>query len=56
MDAEQLDVAGKVHLLGKGSKTRTVRISTTTLERFESLGHVAPEGGLFQVTKGMGPR
>ena len=56
MNAEPLAVAGKVHLLGMGSKTHMVRISTTTLERFEPLGHGAPEDGFSHVTKGMGPR
>ena len=45
-DTEPLDGAGQVHLLGKGSKARAVRISTTTLERFESLCRGAPEDRL----------
>jgi len=37
-DIEAVENGGQVHLLGKGSKARTVRISTATLELFESLG------------------
>ena len=54
-DIEPLDGAGQVHLLGKGSKPRTVRISTTTLELFESLGRGAPEDWLFPSNKRNGP-
>ena len=54
-DIEPLDGAGQVHLLGKGSKPRTVRISTTTLELFESLGRGGPEDWLFPSNKRIGP-
>ena len=46
-DIEPLEGAGQVHLLGKGSKPRTVRISTTTLELFESLGLSATKTRLY---------
>ena len=54
-DIEPLEGAGQVHLLGKGSKPRTVRISTTTLELFEALGRGAPEDWLFPSKKRNGP-
>ena len=54
-DIEPLEGAGQVHLLGKGSKPRTVPISTTTLELFESLGRGAPEDWLFPSNKRNGP-
>ena len=37
-DIESLDGGGQVHLLGKGGKARTVRISGDTLALFERLG------------------
>jgi integrase len=46
-DVEAVDGGGQVHLLGKGSKARTVRISTTTLELLESLDRGAADGWLF---------
>tara|TARA_Y200000002_G_scaffold121279_1_gene99511 strand:- start:443 stop:1399 length:957 start_codon:yes stop_codon:yes gene_type:complete len=54
-DIEPLDGAGQVHLLGKGSKPRTVRISSTTLELFESLGRGEPGDWLFPSNKRNGP-
>ena len=36
-DIEALEDAGQVTVLGKGSKTRTIRISTATLELFLSI-------------------
>lgn len=54
-DIEPLEGAGKVHLLGKGSKPRTIRISTTTLELFELLGHGASEDWLLPSNKRNGP-
>ena len=48
---EPLDGAGQVHLLGKGSKLRTLCISTTTLELFESLDRGSPEDWLFLSNK-----
>jgi site-specific recombinase XerD len=54
-DIEPLDNAGQVHLLGKGSKPRTVCISATTLELFESLGRGKPEEWLFPSDRRNGP-
>ena len=39
----------------KGSKPRTVRVSTDTLELFESLGRGEPEDWLFPSNKRNGP-
>ena len=41
-DIEPLDEGGNVRLLGKGSKPRTIRVSTDTLKLFESLGRGEP--------------
>jgi len=46
-DVEAIDDGGQVHLLGKGAKARTVRISTATLALFESLGRGDAETWLF---------
>ncbi len=46
-DIEPLDEGGQVHLLGKGCKTRVVRVSSDTLKLFESLGRGEPEVWLF---------
>ncbi|MCP9776202.1 tyrosine-type recombinase/integrase [Cyanobium sp. WAJ14-Wanaka] len=46
-DVEAIEDGGQVHLLGKGSKARTVRISTSTLELLESLGGGAADAWLF---------
>jgi integrase len=48
-DVEALDDGGQVHLLGKGSKPRTVRISADTLALIESLpgGRGEPDAWLF---------
>jgi len=54
-DIERLDEVGQVHLLGKGSKPRTIRVSTGTLEIFESLGRSEPEGWLFPSERRGGP-
>ena len=37
-DIEVLSDGGQIHLLGKGSKRRVVRVSSDTLALFESLG------------------
>jgi integrase/recombinase XerD len=37
-DVEAIEGGGQVHLLGKGSKARTVRISADTLTLLETLG------------------
>lgn len=54
-DIEALDNGGQVHLLGKGSKARTVRISAETLALIESLGRGEPEGWLFPSNRNDGP-
>jgi len=54
-DIEPLASGGQVHLLGKGSKPRTIRVSTGTLEIFESLGRSEPEGWLFPFNRRDGP-
>lgn len=46
-DIEPIEDGGQVHLLGKGAKPRTVRISAQTLALFESLGRGAPDAYLF---------
>ena len=54
-EIEPQDGAGQVCLLGKGNKLRTVLISTTTLELFESLGRGNPEEWLFRSDRRNGP-
>jgi site-specific recombinase XerD len=54
-DIESLDEGGQVHLLGKGGKARTVRISTATLQLIESLGRGEPEAWLFPSSRHDGP-
>jgi len=54
-DIEALDDGGQVHLLGKGSKARTVRISAATLELIESLGRGEPDAWLFPSNRNDGP-
>ena len=54
-DIEPLDEGGNVRLLGKGSKPRTIRVNTATLELFESLGRGEPEDWLFPSNKRKGP-
>lgn len=46
-DVEAVDGGGQVHLLGKGSKARTVRISVDTLALLESLGRSNAENWMF---------
>ena len=46
-DVEAVDGGGQVHLLGKGSKPRAVRISAETLVLLESLGRGAADAWLF---------
>ena len=46
-DIEALDDGGQVHLFGKGSKRRTVRISPATLELFQGLGRGDAEEFVF---------
>ena len=54
-DIEPLDEGGNVRLLGKGSKPRTIRVSTDTLKLFESLGRGEPGDWLFPSNKRNGP-
>ena len=46
-DIEVLSDGGQIHLLGKGSKRRVVRVSGHTLELFESLGRGKAEAFVF---------
>lgn len=46
-DVEAVDGGGQVHLLGKGSKSRTVRVSGETLALLESLGRNNADSWLF---------
>lgn len=54
-DLEAVEGGGQVHLLGKGSKARVVRVSAETLALFESLGRGAPDAYLFPNRRGDGP-
>ena len=54
-DIERLDNGGQIHLLGKGNKPRTIRVSVATLELFESLGRGEPEDWLFPSDRREGP-
>jgi site-specific recombinase XerD len=46
-DVEAIEDGGQVHLLGKGSKARTVRISADTLVLLETLGRSDGDSWLF---------
>lgn len=46
-DIEVLSDGGQIHLFGKGSKARTVRVSSDTLELFQSLGRGEADGYVF---------
>ena len=46
-DIEVLSDGGQIHLLGKGSKARTVRVSSDTLELFQSLGRGEADSYVF---------
>ena len=54
-DIEPLDEGGNVRLLVKGSKPRTISVSTDTLALFESLGRGAPGDWLFLSNQRNGP-
>ncbi len=54
-DIEPLEDGALIHLLGKGSKARTVRISKETLALFESLGRGEAEEWLFPSDRRDGP-
>ena len=53
-DIEVLDDGGQIHLFGKGSKRRVVRVSGDTLELFESLGRGEAEAYVFPSPRGKG--
>ena len=46
-DIEALDDGGQIHLFGKGSKRRTVRVSPATLGLFQELGRGDAEDFVF---------
>ena len=46
-DIEVLSNGGQIHLLGKGRKARTVRVSSDTLELFQSLGRGEADSYVF---------
>ena len=54
-DIEVLDDGGQVHLLGKGSKRRVVRVSSDTVALFEGLGRGESESYVFPSPRGKGP-
>ena len=47
-DVERLNNGGQIHLLGKGSKSRVVRVSGDTVALFESLGRGTPSDFIFK--------
>ena len=51
-DIEVLSDGGQIHLFGKGSKARTVRVSSDTLELFHALGRGDAEAMYFRVPRG----
>ena len=54
-DIEAVEGGGQVHLLGKGNKARTVRISSETLELMESLGRGESDAWVFPSSRKDGP-
>ena len=46
-DIEVFDDGGQIHLFGKGSKRRVVRVSSDTLALFEGLGRGEAEAYVF---------
>jgi site-specific recombinase XerD len=54
-DIEVLEDGAQVHLLGKGGKARTVRISNATLRLIESLGRREPDAWIFPSNRRNGP-
>ena len=54
-DIEPLEDGAQIHLLGKGSKARTVPTSKETLALFESLGRGEAEEWLSLLILGMAP-
>ena len=53
-DIEALDEGGQIHLFGKGSKRRVVRVSSDTLALFEGLGCGEAEAYVFPSPRGKG--
>ena len=53
-DIEVLSDGGQIHLFGKGSKARTVRVSSDTLELFQSLGRGEADSYVFPSPRGEG--
>ena len=53
-DIEALDHGGQIHLFGKGSKRRTVRVSPATLGLFQELGRGDAEDFVFPSPRGSG--
>ena len=53
-DIEVLSDGGQIHLLGKGSKARTDRVSSDTFEPFQSLGRGEADGYVFPSPRGKG--
>ena len=53
-DIEMLDDGGQIHLFGKGSKRRVVRVSSDTLALFESLGRGEAEACVLPSPRGKG--
>ena len=53
-DIEVLSDGGPIHLLGKGSKRRVVRVSSDTLALFEGLGRGEAEAYVFPSPRGKG--
>ena len=53
-DIEALDEGGQIHLFGKGSKRRVVRVSSDTLALFEGLGRGETEAYVFPSPRGKG--
>ena len=51
-DIEVLSDGGQIHLFGKGSKARTVRVSSDTLELFQSLGRGEADSYVFPSPRG----
>ena len=53
-DIEVLSDGGQIHLFGKGSKARTVRVSSDTLELFHTLGRGEADSYVFPSPRGEG--
>ena len=51
---EVLSDGGQIHLLGKGRKARTARVSSDTLELFQSLGRGEADNYVFPSPRGKG--